>query len=174
MVAQNNHSRQVSTLVGLLGEITEAYTVLVQLIEEKIEAMRRAETESIKQAVERERKLVFEIEQREGMRRQLTESIARSYGIGAAAARRLSAAQLAARIGGADADRIIAASGKLKKVTAQVARSNHMAQMVSQNVLRHLKHVFAAMTVTAEKETGYSRRGLNVGHANHGIFDAVG
>ena len=71
MVAQNNHSRQVSTLVGLLGEITEAYTVLVQLIEEKIEAMRRAETESIKQAVERERKLVFEIEQREGMRRQL-------------------------------------------------------------------------------------------------------
>ena len=78
-------------LVTMLDELAGAHEQLLGAVEEKIEAMRSADTDRIRQTIEREQILVESIDEREGLRRQLTERIVRPYGVGTVAARRLSA-----------------------------------------------------------------------------------
>ena len=174
MVAPRPDHRRIETLSGLLDEIAEAHKDLLDAVEEKIAAMRTADTERIKQAMEREQALVERIDEREGVRRQLTENIARGYGIGGAAARRLSVRKLADRVGGAQAEAIVAAGQRLQKLTAQIAQRNHVAQLISQNILRHMTQVFAAMTVSRDGAVGYSPAGDVFAGGGERIFDAVG
>ena len=174
MAQQTQHSRQVETLVNLLNEIADTHEELLVAIQKKIDAMRTANESKIKAAVERERLLVLKIEEREGLRRQLTENIARGYGIGQTTARRLSAAQLASRIGGVGAGAIDNVAGRLKTLTGQISQCNHKAQVISQNILRHMRYVFSAMTLAEGNTNGYSRMGSVLGGTENRIFDAIG
>ena len=174
MVAPKADHRRVDSLVRLLNELAEAHEQLLGAVEEKIEAMRSADTDRIRQTIEREQTLVECIDEREGLRRQLTESIVRAYGLGAVAARRLSARQLAKRLGAPHAETILAAGRRLQELTARIARRNHVAQLISQNILRHMKHVFAAMTVARSGAVGYSPEGEAFVVGAEKIFDAVG
>ena len=174
MVADTVQSRRADTLVALLNEIADAHERLLDVIEEKIQAMRKADTAAINAAVERERELVGFINDREGLRRQLTENIARSYGIGGPAARKLSARQLAKRMGAEADPKMDEATARLRDITARIARRNHTAAMISENVLRHVKHVFAAMTGADGTRSSYSSAGAVTAGAAHRIFDAVG
>ena len=51
MVAPRPDHRRIETLSGLLNEIAEAHKDLLGAVEEKIAAMRTADTERIKQAM---------------------------------------------------------------------------------------------------------------------------
>lgn len=173
MVAVNTDKRRVETLVGLLDDLAQAHAALLEAVEAKIAAMRAADTPGITAAMAAEQAAVARIQERESLRRQLVENLARGYGISAAAARRMSAAQLAARLGGENGPAIAAAAQRLKEMTAKIAQRNHVAQLVSQNVLRHMKHVFAAMTGRRSSAAYAGDGGMVVGVGER-IFDAVG
>ncbi len=168
----NKNDRRVPTLVRLLGDLAGAHEDLLAAIDAKIAAMRTADAEQIRAACLQESAIAERINEREGLRRQLVENIMRGYGLSPTAARRLSAAQIAARLGGRSGEDILTAAGRLKELTGAVTRRNHVAQLIAQNVLRHVKHVFTAMT-GAETSPGYTHAGESVA-CRPAIFDAVG
>jgi len=166
--------RRVSTLVDLLSDLCAGQRELLAAIEAKIDAMRRGNPEAIRDASLREQAIVARLTERENLRRQLAVNIARGYGMGADAARRMSAGQLAERIGGGEGGRIARAAEELKGLIAQVSSRNHVAELIAQNVLRHVKLAFAAMTEGARAALGYSLSGETYVGGCERILDAVG
>lgn len=166
--------KRITTLLDLLAELTAGHRELRAAVEGKIAAMRAGDPAAIRDAALVEQGIAQRLTERENLRRQLTVNIARGYGVGVEAARRMSAAQLAERIGGPDAERLREAAGGLKALVAEVARRNHVAELIAQNVLRHVKLAFAAMTAGAQTTTGYSPGGETRMGANELILDAVG
>lgn len=173
MKTSQTSERRVTALLELLGELADGQRDLLAAIEEKIAAMRRGSPEAIRDATLREQEIVTRMTDRENLRRQLTVNIARGYGVGADAARRLSAAQLADRIGGTDGARIRSAAQAMKEQAVEIARRNHVAQLIAQNVLRHVKLAFAAMT-EGRRHFGYSASGNACVAGCERILDAVG
>lgn len=165
--------RRVSTLVDLLGELAAGQRELLGAVEAKIAAMRQGNPDAIRAATLREQAIVARMTERENLRRQLAANIARGYGIGAESARRMSAGQLADRIGGAEGGRIRRSAEELRELTLQVTRRNHVAELIAQNVLRHVKLAFEAMTSGMRAALGYCPSGETYTGGDR-LFDAVG
>lgn len=174
MTAANRDNARLATLVKLLDELCEAHAALVRAVDERIAALRRADFVSLRLALESEQRLLDRIRERDGLRRQLTENIARGYGIAPAAAARLSARQLAGRIGGAKAAALIGAAERLKAILTDLAKRNRLAQLITSNVLRHVEHLFAALTLGPHALRDYSRGGSVAYAPGQIIFDTVG
>ena len=173
MVTQGIEASRVDALAGLLEEIADAHGELLGAIDSKIEAMKSADTERIRAAMLKERDIVVRINEREGLRRQLTVNLARPFGISADRARTLSARQLSDRFAGVNGERIERAVETMRGLTDQIAQRNHVAQLISQNMLRHMKIIFASMTAPAGG-VGYSQVGDTQVAAGDRIFDLVG
>jgi hypothetical protein len=174
MNAAHRNQARLQTLVRLLTDLAEAHEELLAAIERKIAALRAADFVAVRKALEEEERHLARIQEREGLRRQLTENIARGYGIGAAAAGRLSARQLAARIGGQVGSALVAAADRLKAVLNRLARRNHVARLITTSVLRHVEQIFAAMTAGPFSQPGYSRGGSACYRPSQNLFDLVG
>jgi len=166
--------RRTATLVDLLNELAAGQRDLLAVIEAKIVAMRQGNPEAIREATLREQAVVVRMTERESLRRQLAVNIARGYGVGADAARRMSAAQLADRIGGSEGGRIRRAAEELKTLTRQVTSRNHVAELIAQNVLRHVKIAFESITGGVREALGYSPIGHTYAGGRERILDAVG
>ena len=174
MVAAGVDKKRALALVELLRKLAEAHDELLEIVERKIAAMRTADTQRLTDIMRTEHTVIARIQEHEGLRRQLTENIARSYGISPAVARRLSAEQLAAKLGPEAATRIDVQTRRLRGLVGAIAKRNHVAQRISQGILRHMKHVFAAMTGEGSQRAVYAGDGeISVG-AGETIFDTVG
>ena len=174
MVMQGPENSRITTLVRLLDEIAELHTRLLAAIELKIDAMKTADTEQIRQTMLGEKEIVEQINEREGLRKQLTVNLGRSFGVSPERARSMSAMQFAERFAGKEASRIENAVKKMRELTSQIASRNHVAQLVSQNILRHMRVVFASMTAPSTGGVAYSADGQANVSANERIFDLVG
>jgi hypothetical protein len=174
VAAPTQHGKRIRAMVSLLQELAAAHEELLQVVEGKIEALRRADAEGVKATSRQEDALVERINDRESLRRQLAENIVRGYGVAAAVARRLSAAQLAERIGGAEAELITTTADRLKGLMGQIDRRNQVARTIAQGVLGHLQHVFQAMTEADGEFAGYSPAGIVRAGRAQKILDAVG
>ncbi len=171
---QGPETSRVATLVRLLDEIAELHAKLLAAIDLKIDAMKTADTDQIREAMLGEKRIVEQINEREGLRRQLTVNLGRSYGMSPERSRRMSALQIAERFAGTETARIESAVTKMRELTTQIARRNQVAQLVSQNILRHMRIVFASMTAPADGGVAYSADGQTNAATNERIFDLVG
>jgi hypothetical protein len=174
MTAAKRDNARVSTLAQLLDELTKLHGALVQAVDERIAALRTSDFEALRAALEAEERLLERLRERDGLRRQLTENIARGYGIAPGGASKLSARQLAGRIGGANGAALIAAADRLKPVLEQLAQRNRLAQLITRNVLRHVEHLFAALTGGPNPQRDYGRGGAVSYRPGQIIFDTVG
>ncbi len=179
MTAQTE-PRRITDLLTLLKELAALHERLVGLIQEKIDAMRHADTQRMRQVNEEERSLARRIDEREGLRRQLTDLIGKAVGLpprgpaDGGGARGMSAAQLASRLPAAQREQILGAAVTLRAAVAQVTRLNHVAGTISGEILNHLRWVGAAVRSKHDKMAGYAGDGAPVGPAGTRIFDAVG
>jgi hypothetical protein len=166
--------KQVQALASLMEEIVGLHQELLTAVDAKIEAMRSANTHNIEQAIRRERQITDSINDREGLRRRLTENIARGFGVGGESARRMNAAMLADRFGGVYAAGIRGAAEQLKLLIAAVARRNDVAQRIARSILGHMRSVFSAMTATEGETACYAANGAARLIDAHRVFDTVG
>ncbi|GJM24655.1 MAG: hypothetical protein DHS20C16_10700 [Phycisphaerae bacterium] len=171
---QGPENSRITSLVRLMDELADLHVRLLAAIEVKIEAMKTADTERIRQAMLGEKEIVEQINEREGLRKQLTVNLGRSYGLSPQRARNMTAMQLAERFAGIEAPKIERAVKKMRELTSQIARRNHVAQLVSQNILRHMRIVFSSMTAPSSGGVAYSADGQANVSANERIFDLVG
>jgi hypothetical protein len=167
-------SKHVRSLVQVLEELGVSHGELLDLIEQKTDAMKRADIETMGSLVDREQAVVKHINERNGLRRQLMEAIGSQIGIGPRNARLMTASQLAARLPEPEGRSIRGAAKKLGDAMTLVSKANRMAGAISRGILAHLKAVFAAVSTPENQKAGYTDAGGAVSANDPLLFEAVG
>ncbi len=166
--------RQLKELVRLLQSLTVLHEGLLEVIREKLSAMKRADLQAMRDATVREQTLVATIQEREGLRRQLMDAIGDELVLSRRAARSISVSQLVKLIPVAPGRSLRAAADQLAQVMHKVAQSNRVAGATCREIVDHMKWVFAAVRPAAEAPVGYAGDGALVGPTSTKIFEAMG
>ena len=166
--------KRLRDLLSLLSGMQSLHQELLALIRTKIGAMKRNDLAAVQELCEQERALAARIHEREGLRQQLMDVIARLMGWPPHAARVLSLSQEASRVSGPQRAALMEARDALRSAVAQVAKANHVAGEVARGVLGHLKWVFASVKPRRNEPVGYSDAGVSPGRSETLIFDTVG
>lgn len=166
--------RRMTDLLTLLDELQAMHAELLEVIREKIEAMRRADVATMHRISERERALVERISRREGLRKQLMTAIGKELGLSQQYARNLTATSLAERVGREFAEPLAQKSAGLKDVMTELMRVNHVAGMITREVLRHIEAVFDGVRKGRGEAVGYAPSGRSVADNERSVLELVG
>jgi len=161
-------------LIRLLGGLQRMHEQLLELIRDKMDAIRRADIAALRRLAQQEQTVAGRLQAREGLRRQLMDMIGRDMGLSTSAARAMTVSQIASRVPQASRDGLLDVARGLRDVIARVAQANRVAGAVSREILGHLAWVFSSVRPVGEKAVGYSGRGGTVGPAGTRIFETVG
>jgi len=165
---------RLKDLIRLFGVLKDLHGQLLVLIQLKMDAMRRADLAVVNELNQREQAMVRRLEEREGLRRPLMDSIGAELGLPSRAARELTVSQLAARLSEPARRSLVDAANELRAVVAQVARLNRVAGAFTRDVMNHLKWVFASVRPKEDGPSGYTGMGVAATAADLRIFEAVG
>ncbi|MFQ5592073.1 MAG: flagellar export chaperone FlgN [Phycisphaerae bacterium] len=161
-------------LLELLTRLQQMHVDLSVLIDRKVDAMRRNDLDTLRDTLAQEAVLVHAIQEREGMRRQLLDTIGEKMGWPAQTARALSMSQLASRIARSQRERLLAVGKKLREAVSRVARANRLAGCVAREINDHLRWVFASVKPYQSEPAGYTGAGKPLACSELTILDAVG
>ncbi len=165
---------KTSDLIRLLDVQRQQQEQLLECIESKIDAMRRADVSAMQQLHQKEKTLVTRIREREGLRQAMMDAIGSGLGLPAGAARALHVSQLAGRLPEPDRGQLIDAAHRLRDVVFRLQRTNRVAGVISRELINHLDWVFASVAPKREKPAGYSGDGTVVRTSDVRVFEAVG
>lgn len=166
--------KQVADLIRLFGAMEKLQTKMLELVGEKIDAMKRADLAGLHRLREQERALVERIREREGLRCQLLDLIGRGLGLPAPAGRALSVSQLAERIPLSEKKNFMDAALRLRSVVFHLAHANRLAGVISREVLNHVRWVFASVRPAESPTSGYAVDGARKSEPDARILEAVG
>ncbi|HEY3242052.1 MAG TPA: flagellar export chaperone FlgN [Phycisphaerae bacterium] len=165
---------RIDDLVVLLDRLTLLHAELLGSVQDKLQQMRAGSIEGMQSGAQREQALVARIAEQEGLRKQLMDVIGRGLGAAGQRARSWTVSELADRLLEPQRGALLNAARRLRESIAEVARANRMAGLVAQEVLRHFRHIFAAIAGACPTQpAGYSPRGDVVAVINRTLFDAV-
>ncbi len=167
-------AKRFRDLLRLFDALAELNERLFVLLGSKIDAMKRADLAAMRGCGEGERELVEQLQQREGLRRQLMDAIGEELGLSSRAARLLTVTQLASRISEPQRAALLKAADLVRKAVLKVAQANRVVGTVSREVLNHLKWVFASVRPRDEKPAGYAGDGVLVTSSGAAMFEMVG
>ena len=165
---------KASDLTRLLGVMQKLQEQLLECIESKIDAMRRADVPAMQELHKKEKALVARIREREGLRRSMMDSIGHGLGLPAGAARTLHVSLLAARFSEPDRTELTDAARSLRDVVFGLQRANRVAGAISRDLVNHLDWVFASVEPKNAKPAGYAGDGSAVRPCEIRVFEAVG
>ncbi|MCH8146479.1 MAG: flagellar protein FlgN [Planctomycetes bacterium] len=172
-MSENAH-RRIDDLIKLLNRLSALHEDLLGVIRRKIDAMKRADIEGMREFGEQEQSIVVQIGEREGLRRQLMDLIGEDFKLPARSARSVSLKQLGARIPTAWQSILGDAGDRLRSCMTRVAAANRVAGEIARQVVTHLKWVFASVRPDDGEPVGYSRTGMLVSNTETRLFDAMG
>ena len=170
----NEGTDYMGQLVEVLGRLEGLHGDLAAVVDRKIECMRECDVAGMNECTASERELVGRIGEAEGRRRLLAERLAKSLGLSARQARRMSAAELAEKLPPAPGEQFLAITDRLRSLTARIARRNHVAGSLGGRMLKHMDAVLSAMTAPKETAGAYSPAGKSVATTPRQLFEAVG
>lgn len=173
-MSANEKTPHVRDLTRLLDSLRLQQQQLLECIESKLDAVRRADVEAMQRLHRQEAKLLKDLREREGLRRQMMDALGRGLGWPIGAGRALHISKLASRLTGADKTQLLDAAKALRDVAFSVQRVNRVAGTVSRNLLDHLGAVFASVVPTSNEPSGYSGSGAVVRQSGNLVFEAVG
>lgn len=167
-------STRLGDLVRLLGSFEEIHGRLGVLLESKIDAMRRADVEAMGELEHRERTIVEQLKERDGLRRQLMDAIGVELGLPAKAGRTLNLTQLGLRIPEPERAALIEAGDSLRNTVMRIRQMERVASMVSREVSNHLQWVLSAVRPRDEHPNVYSNDGALVRSGGPAMVELVG
>jgi hypothetical protein len=170
----SSQSNTVSSLARLLGQLRTLYERLLELIQQKMDAMRRADLHALRAISEEEAPLVYRLQEREGLRRQLMGLIARAHGLSDGDGRSATISQIAERIDGTQRRELGSAADALREVVAKVAGANRIAGAATRDVLHHMQWVTASIRPGGRRPEGYSPKGAKVDANGAMLFETLG
>ena len=166
--------KRLRDLLTLLGQLKQLHDELAVLVKAKVEAMKHADMRALQEHTEQERKLVERIQEREGLRRQLTDVIGEQLGFSPRSARTLTVSQLVSCVPEEQQEAIVESAQRLRSAVSKVAQANRVAGMVAGELVDHLGRVFAAVRPKAEPGTAYTSEGAVLSRPECRIFETVG
>ncbi len=161
-------------LVALMCDLKELHEELLSVIGQKLAAMRRADTDALNSCLARERFLSDRIRQQEGLRQQLVRLMGQEIGLPAEAAQQLSLRDLAEELGEPRRAQLLGLAASVREVLAAIDRSNKVATLVTEEMLKHFRRVYAAMARAGHSAGTYSSGGELTTDRPARVFEAVG
>lgn len=161
-------------LARLLTEMAGQYAELVACAREKIEAMRRADSEAMTAITGRELLLAQRIAQREGLRRQITRKLAECCGFERTRADALRIADLADRIEEPYRNGLLAAGAALRQNVEELQRLQQVSALITHEMLKHFGEVVLVMRGAGLATEHYTRGGRRAEQPSASVFEAVG
>lgn len=162
----------VAVLAEYLAALHPRLQALLALAEEKLAALRAANTAALHQCASREEPLIREILTQEGRRPAILAALAQA--LQHPDLRNASLAALAALLPQAVAAPLLARHAGLQAVAEQLQRKNRIAGEVARNLQGHIRDVFAAVAKCTQEPAGYSAGGNQARSAKLTLLDAVG
>ncbi len=169
-----NANERLTGLLTLLDRLERMHRDLLEVIRDKIEKMRSSNLDGMRDCITREATIVQEVAEQEGLRRQIMVSLGQEMGIAPYQARTMNVRELARQVEASRREPLLAAADRLRSTAAQVAEANRVAGLIAREILRHFRHVFAAMTCLESGPGGYTPRGQRQTAAGQKLLDAVG
>ncbi|MCH7700170.1 MAG: flagellar export chaperone FlgN [Planctomycetes bacterium] len=166
--------REANALAQILDQLSALHASMTEVISRKIEQMRRADMEGMRDSAAKEQALLERINERDGLRRQVTDRLGKSLGMSAGRVRAMTARQLAEKIGPPVGDQILGAAQTLRVTLNKLAVTNRTAGAISGKIVEHLHGVFAAMSGADADGAEYERGGRVGMTSRRQLFEAVG
>ena len=163
----------VRDLVRLLQGLMGIHAEVALHMRTKLEAIKRADTETVQSITAREMLLAGRLQEREGLRRQLMDRLAECLGIEKGRGRKMRLSELAEMLGEPQRSQLLVTAAGLREKVAEMDRLRITTTVITQEMLTHLRAIVAVMTAGVSSDV-YSRTGRRerVGSAN--VFEAVG
>lgn len=165
---QTKAAVSIDELVALMGGLEGLYGELTQLLESKVNAMRRADVECMSQLGAKEIALTQRMRDRDALRKQVLERIGKSIGLNSARSRTLTVSQLTAHLDEPKRATLMEAAKRLRTAVFRSARVGRLAGAVARDVLEHMRWVFASV-----RPKGHSNHEYGGARMEHRILDAV-
>lgn len=173
-MAHTATKKLIDDLVSLLERLESLHKDMTALYKEKLSAIGKADIERVAEIVKQENRIACEIQERDGLRRQIMDKIGQELGMAQHDGRALSLSQLAGKVSKSQGAVLLAMRERLRSVTLQVSRVNRIAQKVSRTLLGHLGWVFEAVRPRACESACYTGQGAVATRTETCIVDAVG
>jgi hypothetical protein len=161
-------------LVRLLTDLAGLHAEMAGHVREKLDAMRKADSERIAAITARELLLAEKVAEREGLRRQITRRIAEALGVQRAEAETMRVGELADRLSEPRRSQLITAATGLRQRLEELQRLQKTNALVTQAVLKHLSEIMGVMCVGGPAMESYTRGGRRARQCAASVFEAVG
>ena len=169
-------------LVRLLSELTGLYGELAMHMHDKLEAIKRADTDRIMSITARQITLADRVAQRNGLRRQITRRLQQELrsGPGGPAepgglpAEAMRITDLAEHLPEPRRSQLITVAAGLKKQLSVMEQLRLTSTMVTQEMLKHLEEILSVMTAGGPGGDVYLRTGNRQASSTAHVFEAVG
>ena len=167
-------TKRLNDLIRLLEHTCAMYGQLLETVQAKIDAVRRADLNAMREQTGKEHALAGRLHEREGLRCRLMEAIGKELDIPARQARDMTMSQLASYVSSGDGQRLSEISCKLREMVSRVAQANRIAGVTTREILNHLKWVLDSVKPKDEQPAGYDGDGTAIPASGNKIFETVG
>jgi len=164
----------VRDLVRLLKDLSGLYSELAMHMQNKFDAMKRADSSQMEAITAREMVLAGRVSEREGLRRQITRRIVEGLGLDSEQAKTTTLTSIAGYLAEPIRSQLLVTAAGLKSKLDEVERLRAKSAMVTQEMLKHLGEVFSVMRSGGQGADVYSRRGQREQAGPANVFEAVG
>lgn len=163
----------IRDLLHVVSDLSAHHSDLAVLMRDKLDAMRRADSDAIQRIGLKEGALLERITEREGLRRQLTRHVAEAVGVGEDITT-LRLTTLAESLSEPRRSQLLAASTGLKQKLGEVEQLRVTTTLVTQHLLSHMGEVLNVMRGDHGVAQLYSASGRRQEPSAANVFEAVG
>ncbi len=164
----------VRDLIRLLGDLSGLHGEMAMHMRNKLEAIKRADSDQVQSITARELVLAGRAGEREGLRRQITERILAGLGVDKARSRTIRLTELAELLPEPRRSQLLVAAAGLREKLLEVESMNRASERVTRTMLHHLSEVMQVMTSGPGSVDVYNRTGHRSEPRAAHVFEAVG
>ena len=164
----------MNDLIRLLEQTRDIYEQLLQTIHTKIDAMRHADMNEMREQTLQEHALAKLLHEREGLRCQIMELIGIELQMSASQSRAMTMSDLSKAVSKSDAKRLMEISDTLRDTVTRVAQANRVAGTTTREILNHLKWVMDSVKPKDDKPISYTGDGTIAQSHDMKLFEVVG
>lgn len=168
----NRLPQRLRDLHRLLSELVDLHDQLLEVMQHKLQRMRESDVAGMQTCIDLEANLIHRIQQRDGLRRQLTAVITRELSLDESSP--ISARQLADELESPADVKLRAVCDQLAVRLQQIAKVNSMVKDFARQMLEHLRMVFEAATQEAAQRSVYKATNTDSAAARAQVVDATG
>lgn len=161
-------------LVRLLNDMARQHDELAVLMQSKLEAIRRADSDAIQSITSSELLLANRVAEREGLRRDLVRNLLRDLGRDPQEFLSVRTSDLAEHFSEPRRSQILSAAAGLRSRIEAIDRRQTSTRLITEHMLQHMGEIIAVVTSGGAATGVYSRRGGRETSGGANVFEAVG